>query len=121
MSDGIVMALPLSRADVNAHPHAQGASLAPSFGWLMMECSLRGNCRPQRLFRGAEGGLDGVANDLKDMAAMRFRRLAHKGVVMGEGVAHGCGQRCPQRCAVLDVGEEKGNGSCWMVRHRASP
>src|SRR5690349_19593768 len=67
MRDGIVIASPFGRADVNAHPNAQGASLAPSLRWLVMQGSLSSNGRTHRLLRQVEGGLEGVADNLEDM------------------------------------------------------
>src|SRR5437763_457688 len=59
--------------------------------------------------RGGEGGAEGVADGLEDVAAVALDGGAEDPVVAAEGLAHLLRVVFPEACAPLDVGEEEGD------------
>ena len=69
--------------------------------------------RAKGLVSGREGHAEGVADRLKDVAAVRVHRPAHQVLVALERAGHLLGRGFPQMRRALDVSEEQCHGPTW--------
>ena len=89
---------------MQAHPDLQRAGLAPGFSG---QGALGGERCGDCLGGEREGGLEGVADGLEDLAALPGNRFMQDFIMLFQGDLHGDRQALPQGGAALDVGEEK--------------
>ena len=54
--------------------------------WLGLELTLGGQGGGERLVRGGEGGVEGIADRLEDVAAVGLDSLAQEGIVAGQAI-----------------------------------
>lgn len=96
---------------MEADPHPERPGLAQHRPVGRRQPALDFDRRPQRVLGGDEGGAEGVADRLEDVAAVDRDDVTQQGVMALESDLHGRTVALPQIGAALDVAEQERDGA----------